>query len=245
MNSIKLRIIVGLIIFLGLVIGIGILINNRDEYTAISRNDNQISGYEELISQSHLTVLGNLTASDITFNMARDPLDIGKPHPDMTIVGRIYFLDVKEILKNETANPGIRENEQICIVNREGVLGSRSVKTAEEISQARNQKGVILLEPNGTYLFLLDEYVDLLKFTEVSHLLSQNCFGGVGDPWVFDASDLQNIRVISSSDQANRLFHAFNLEDLKWSMAHPGEMLLSPYPAPAGDLLNIEGSPYP
>lgn len=244
MKSIKVSRFIGLTIILGLVIGIGFLVKNRSEHTAISSNDNLISSYEELVSQSQLIVLGNLTASDITFNMARDPLDIGKPHPDMTIVGRIYFLDVKEILKNETANPGIRENEQICIVNREGVLGSRSVKTAEEIAQARNQKGVILLEPNGTYLLFLDEYADLWKFTEVSHSLSQNCFGGIGDPWAFDASDPQNISVISSSDQANKFFHAFNLEDLKWSIAHPGEMLLSPYPAPGGDPVNID-VPYP
>lgn len=248
----KLIIIASTLIFLVVATGVAVFITGRPSdagaqpgnIQVISSTSNRQSGYDTLIKQSQLIALGTLKTIDITFNMARDPLDISKPHPELYMIGRVYMLEVKETLKTEKGY-GAKENKQICLVNREGVVGIRSEKSIDALEKARMQDDVILPGAGAAYLAFLGWYADLRKFGEVANQITQDCFTGRGTAWLFDASDPQSIRVVQPNKPKSAVLPTFSLDEIKKLVEQQGKMKDPPYPAPGNNKAGLDGESYP
>jgi hypothetical protein len=105
--------------------------------------------YPELSKKSTLIVIGRVAEIEGIINMARDPNDPTKPDRQVYVVGQIYKVQVKQILK------GIAK-EGIFIVQREGFLGSSVPKTESEIERSKANENYVPLVIDKDYLMFLE-----------------------------------------------------------------------------------------
>lgn len=93
-----MKLIVGLVASILLVIGFG--------YAGLSGRNSQIHGdlivarnFAELAQMSDVIVLGTISHEGGTRNTARDPKDLSKPDPNLTVNSQEYVVSVDTVLK--------------------------------------------------------------------------------------------------------------------------------------------------
>ncbi len=147
----------------------------------------------QLVSESAIIVIGQMTGIGETFNMARSPQNPSQPDPAILGLGQVYHFQVERYLKGQ----GSRSIE---IAQVEAILGDQTPKTPKNIARARASYGAIPLRPNVRYLYFLRPLTDFPD--------KPNYFVGTLHPDRFVLGEQGNSEPETPSPEAKRVFRA-------------------------------------
>lgn len=104
---------------------------------------------DELVAKSSIIVIGHVTGTDKTLNLARNPADPAQPDQQYYSVGQTYSVAVQRYLKGDGA-------AVVQLVQQEGFLvNPPAALTPRDIDRARAGVSFIPLQVGPTYLLFL------------------------------------------------------------------------------------------
>ncbi len=144
----------------------------------------------ELVASSTLIIVGQLSGTGETINLARNPDDITQPDPNILSFGQVYRVTVERYLKGT--------GERILnVVQPEAFLTERMPKTQANIANAKANYKYIPFHSGTKYLLFLEP---ILGFP------NQHYFTGPAHPWRFILPDAGNAEPESPWDLAKQVF---------------------------------------
>lgn len=149
--------------------------------------------FEQLVAESTVICIGEMTGLGETFNMARNPQDTTQPDPNILGLGQVYHFRVERYLKGQSSNT-------IDIVQVEAFLTNRVPWTPENIEKAKAKDSHIPLRLGVKYLYFLRPLQDFPD--------KQNYFVGTRHPWRFILPDKGNAEPESPWSGAKQVFRS-------------------------------------
>jgi hypothetical protein len=144
----------------------------------------------ELVAKSTLIVVGQVSGTGETINLARNPNDITQPDPNILILGQVYPVTVERYLKGTG-------DRILNVVQPEAFLTERIPKTQANIANAMANYKYIPFRSGTKYLLFLEP---ILGFA------NQHYFTGPAHPWRFILPDAGNAEPESPWDLAKQVF---------------------------------------
>lgn len=145
---------------------------------------------DSLVAQSSVIVIGQISGTGDTFNMARSQSDPARPDPNVYVLGQIYKVTVQRYLKGAGSNT-------LDVAQREGFLTEGTPKTPENIARSRTTYKYVSLRSGVRYLFFLQP----VKGAE-----GRTYLVGPAQPWLFTIPDNGTAVPESPWQDASRAF---------------------------------------
>lgn len=135
------------------------------------------SSFAELVKATGMVVIGQITPTSDTINMARDLNNINEPDTRIYIAGKVYRVDVERYLRGQGGNV-------LYIVQPESWLDLETTMTPNAYEIGKGSYKAIIPRANTRYLLFLGR---------LEGFPNQQYYTGGIHPWRFDASDLNRV----------------------------------------------------